>query len=232
MATFRIFGGGQLIGSIGGTVYQRGRFGAVARNRTVPVNPNTARQVRARAAMAWASNEWLNMSPTQRAGWESYAEVTAWLNRLGDTSYLTGKMQFMRRATFEYNMCAVLGVPIAITLDPPTAPGLPPIPTAVLSAYADTGDISMESTNITPIAGEIVEVLYTINLNPLKNFYKGPFQYTYFNVGAFTPPTVILAGGTLMTAFQVVARIRWQDQYGRLSQSDISRTSIIATTPP
>lgn len=232
MATFRWGMGGQVIGSVGATVFQRGRFGAVARNRTVPVNPNSSRQVRARAAMAWCSDQWLLMSPAQRAGWESYAEVTAWLNRLGDTSYLTGKMQFMRRGTFQYNMQAVLGLPISIDLDPPTAPGLPATPTAVIEAYADTGTVQLASTNITPAADEILETLYTINLNPLKNYYKGPFQLTNFNVGVLTPPSVLLTGASLLTGYQVVAKLRWMDAYGRLSQADISRTSIVAVTPP
>lgn len=223
MATFRWGMGGQVIGSVGATVFQRGRFGAVARNRTVPVNPNSARQVRARAAMAWCSDQWLQMSPSQRAGWESYAEVTAWLNRLGDTSYLTGKMQFMRRGTFEYNMCAVLGIPIAINLDPPTAPGLPATPTAVIGGDVSAGEIAVASTNITPIALEVVEFLYTINLNPLKNYYKGPFQYTSFSVGAITPPLVLATGLSLNLGYQVVAKIRWMDVTGRLSQADISR---------
>lgn len=231
MATFRIFGGGQLIGSIGGTVYQRGRFGGVARNRSVPVNPATDRQERARIAMAYCSNEWKLLTPAQRNAWESYAEVTAWLNRLGDTSYLTGLMQFMRRATFQYNALTVLGQPISIDRDAPTAPGLPAIPTGTINADVNGGVVEIDDMNITPAAGETIEAKWVFNVSPLKNYYKGPFKLTSYHVGVMTPPWQWATTAPLMEGWQVIAKLRWLDSEGRLSQEAITRTTIVDTTP-
>lgn len=232
MATFRAWGGGQIIGAVGATVFQRGRFGAIMRNRTVPVNPASVRQERARQAMAYASNEWLLMTPEQRAAWESYAEVTAWLNRLGDTSYLTGKMQFMRRATFEYNAQIVLSVPINIDRDAPTAPGLPPLPAGTINADVNGGLVEIADLNITPGAASYIESRFAINVNPLRNYYKGPFQLTSFNFGPITPPWVWINGAPLQVGYQVIAQLRWLDEYKRLSQTTFVRTTIVDTTPP
>lgn len=229
MASFRWGAGGQIVGALGATVFQRGRYGGVARNRSVPVNPNTPRQVRARAAMSWCSDQWLQMSDAQRQAWNDYAAILAWLNRFGDTVNLPGKQHFLRRATLQYSVQAILGLPINIDLSAPSGPGIPPTPTAVIVADNSAGSIEIASMNITPAAGDTVVFEWVYNVSPLRNYYKGPFKFTSVSVGVITFPLVLAATvPDINIGFQTLAKIRWIDSAGRTSNADISRVVQVA----
>lgn len=89
--------GEQRSGSTGGTTYSRNRFGAYTRSRSVPVNPNTARQVAARNAVTSLTIAWNNtLTQAQRDAWNVYGANVSWLNRLGQTVNLTGLNHYIR----------------------------------------------------------------------------------------------------------------------------------------
>lgn len=89
--------GTQISGSIGGTTWSHNRFGAYKRNRSIPVNPNTDRQVGVRNAMRSIGIAWETiLTPAQRLAWETYAAGVSWQNRLGQTVNLTGLNHFIR----------------------------------------------------------------------------------------------------------------------------------------
>ncbi len=97
MALIRFAEGQQRSGSIGATVYSRNRFGQYIRARSLPVNPNTARQVAVRNAVRALSIAWqLQLTQFQRDGWTAYAANVSWLNRLGETVKLTGLNHYVR----------------------------------------------------------------------------------------------------------------------------------------
>jgi len=89
--------GTQVSGSIGGTTYSHNRYGAYKRNRSVPVNPNTDRQVAIRnilrnLAIAWGQT----LTQTQRDAWTVYAANVPWVNHLGQPINLTGEAHYIR----------------------------------------------------------------------------------------------------------------------------------------
>ncbi len=89
--------GTQVSGSIGGTTFSHNRFGAYKRNRSIPVNPNTARQVVARNAVRTLSIRWqTTLTQAQRDAWNVYAANVNWLNALGQTVKLTGLNHYVR----------------------------------------------------------------------------------------------------------------------------------------
>jgi len=93
------FGGGivDARGSIAGNTYSRNHYGAFVRARVSPVNPNTARQVAVRAAIAFLSAYWANtLTLAQRTAWNLYGSSVAMLDSLGATIYLTGYNHFIR----------------------------------------------------------------------------------------------------------------------------------------
>lgn len=97
MALIRFPEGQQRSGSSGGTVFSHNRYGAYIRPRTVPVNPNTDRQVAVRnfvqtLTIAWADT----LTQVQRNGWDLYASLVDWQNKFGDTVHLTGLNHFVR----------------------------------------------------------------------------------------------------------------------------------------
>lgn len=74
MTLIRFAEGQQRSGSIGATVHSHNRFGQYIRARSVPVNPNTARQVIARNAARSIMIAWQNtLTQDQRDAWNVYA---------------------------------------------------------------------------------------------------------------------------------------------------------------
>lgn len=97
MALIRYGEGQQRSGSMGATVYSHNRYGAYIRARSVPVNPNTDRQVVVRNALRNLSISWENtLTPAQRAAWNDYGANVTWKNRLGDSVKLTGASHYIR----------------------------------------------------------------------------------------------------------------------------------------
>lgn len=92
--------GQQRSGSIGGTVWSRNRYGAYIRNRSVPVNPNTDRQVAVRNAVRALTIAWQNvLTQAKRDSWETYAANVVWTNKLGQSVNLTGLNHYIRSNT-------------------------------------------------------------------------------------------------------------------------------------
>ena len=89
--------GTQISGSAGGTTWSRNRYGAYKRNRSVPVNPNTDRQVAVRNDVRALTIAWQNtLTQAQRNAWEIYADNVTWLNHLGQSVHLTGLNHYVR----------------------------------------------------------------------------------------------------------------------------------------
>lgn len=92
--------GQQRSGSIGGTVWSHNSSGAYIRNRSVPVNPNTDRQIAVRNAVRSLAIAWQNtLTQVQRDAWDTYAANVSWLNHLGQTINLTGLNHYIRSNT-------------------------------------------------------------------------------------------------------------------------------------
>jgi len=179
------YGGGVLIGSIGSTTFQRGRFGNLARSRTKPVNPNTLRQQTVKAFFTQASAEWDTLlTQIERDGWVDYALNTPVTGPKGNSITLTGRQMWMRARVFQLLYGGGPGT------FPPTVPGIPPEPIPVLAYDTATGDITLTSLTGVPAVG-IINFLISRNLAPSRNYWKGPFTQSAFEpVGVITPAVI------------------------------------------
>lgn len=90
----QVFGSSGASGSIGGITASHNRGGLYIRGRSVPVNPNTARQQLVRSAMQAASAEWSTLTDAQRAEWEVYAAAISQVDRLGNVFHLSGHQMY------------------------------------------------------------------------------------------------------------------------------------------
>ena len=89
--------GVQMSGSIGGVTYSHNRSGYYRRNRSVPVNPNTDKQVGIRNLMRSLSIAWQNtLTQAQRDAWDLYAANVTVLDKQGQSIYLTGLNHYIR----------------------------------------------------------------------------------------------------------------------------------------
>lgn len=82
-------------GSIDGVTYSRNTFGAYARARAVPVNPNTPDQTAARTLLTSLSQQWRTLTATERNGWNTAAQSVVRQNALGESYSPTGQQLYV-----------------------------------------------------------------------------------------------------------------------------------------
>lgn len=161
---------GDLSGSIADNTYSRNRFGSYVRRRAIPVNPNSSYQSLVRAVFGFLSAQWRDvLTPTQRSGWEDYANNTPIQNSLGETIYMTGLNAFVRTNV----MLGAIPTP-AVQADPPDGYGLAPPPFFTVSNVA--GDVAI-LTIPTPLTGGslAIQVRWAGPFPQSRQFFKGPW---------------------------------------------------------
>ena len=115
MALVKFPEGQQRSGKQGGIVWSRNRFGAYARNRAVPVNPDSAKQRTVRNQFSQNSKAWADLSDAARGQWNTLASNLPRKNRLGDTIFLTGAQQYQSSNQGLASFGVVLDTPLAVT---------------------------------------------------------------------------------------------------------------------
>ena len=166
----------QMSGSVGGSTFARNRSGNYVRSRTKPVNPNTARQVAVRAALAFLTDRWAQtLTANQRIAWNLYASNVVMQNKLGESINLSGFNHYIRSNAW----LAHLGAP---TVD--DGPVIFEIPAAD-PAFAVTISEGTQVWTITFDDGmdwvsEDGASLIMYNGQPQnaqRNFFDGPWQF-------------------------------------------------------
>lgn len=194
---FRTGLGGQMSGSVGGVTASHNRAGQYLRNRTKPVNPNTIPQQNARNRFAAASAAWASLTDAQREAWQSYANQTPVLNKLGESITLSGNSMY----TGCYAFAALFGVSLTAA---PTTPGV----TVFGTDGSGTWDVSASSFTTQITQGDNLGIALSIgpNLSPGIRSFKGPYQilivadginggaYTQLFVGTPVPYGPLVAG--------------------------------------
>ena len=189
MALIVLPGGQQQSGSIGGTVYSHNRSGTYVRNRSVPVNPNTDRQVAARNTLRALSIAWqTTLTEEQRSYWEAYAQLVPWLNKLGQAIFLTGLAHYVRTnsSRIQAGLARLDDAPTTYTLAPAEGSLVPSASAATQElnvAYDDTQDWCDTD-------GAYQSVFMGIPVNAGIKFFGGPWRYAGVILGdSVSPPT-------------------------------------------
>lgn len=183
------YGGGitQISGSIGGDVHARNRSGNYIRPRTKPINPNTALQVAARACISFLVEYWAEtLTQAQRDAWDLYASNVAMLNRLGETTHLTGMNMFVRGNAFRtrYSIALVPGGPVVFTIadsDPTLSIAISEATNQVTVTFDDTMAWASED-------GAFLTMLNGAPQNPQRTFFGGPYKGIRYLTGAAGAP--------------------------------------------
>lgn len=211
--------GTQISGSIGGTTYSRNRFGAYKRNRSVPVNPNTSRQVQVRNAVRSISIAWETiLTELQRGAWETYAAGVDWTNKLGQTVNLTGLNHFVRSNT-----------PRVISTIPRVddAPTILNLATAELqlavTASEATQQLTITGDGAAPWVGEANAWHFCYMGRPQSpgiKYFGGPWRLATAIPGAGPPPypAIVAAPFTVVDGQRIWVRTRIARGDGRLSE--------------
>lgn len=170
--------GTQVSGSIGGTTWSHNRYGAYKRNRSVPVNPNTGRQVLVRNAVRGLMIRWNNvLTQAERDAWDVYAANVTWLNKLGQSVNLTGGAHYIRS-----NVPRIQAAGVGAIVD--VAPVIFNLATAEqtlgCTASEATQQASVTFDNTQPWANEddgYQFVFGGLPKNASINFFRSPYRY-------------------------------------------------------
>lgn len=204
-------------GSVGGTVYSRNRGGMYIRNRSVPVNPNTEDQIRARQDLGQSSTAWRALTQAVRDTWVDYAAATPWFNKLGDAIVLTGQQAFCGCSA----LAKLLGLSVPATA--PAVPGRSGINvTAVTLSVAGDAEVVYSGTNNWTANGGGLALFLGRPVSAGVASYKGPWTYQGPVLGAAVPPAspqVVPCSGLIEGQVRFV-RVRGFDSTGRWS-SDV-----------
>ncbi len=217
------YGGGvvQISGSIAGNTHARNRSGNYIRAKTMPINPNTARQIEVRAALAFLTDRWANtLTAVQRTAWNLYASSVTMLNRLGEAINLSGFNHYIRSNTIAKM------VPYPLVDDGPTVFELPAQdPTFSVTASEATQILTLNYDDTMDWATEDLAYMYFFQgqpQNPQREFFNGPWRLIGSVAGIDPGGPVEPHAGTAVFAIAesqrqwVYARIQRAD--GRLSQ--------------
>ena len=211
---------GQASGSLRSSTYSHNRFGAYIRNRTIPVNPQSARQSTVRTLMQTLTALWgSTLTTEQRAQWATYGANVAFLNRLGETIHLTGLNHYLRSNVPRLiaGLTRVDAGPVVYAL-PETDE------TVTFSFTADDQMVSVAYDDTMEWADldDCGLLIYSgIPVNPTRNFFNGPFRFADIIEGdSGTPPTTpaeVASPFVFQEAQLVYAKARISLPDGRLS---------------
>jgi hypothetical protein len=174
-------------GSMGGTTYARNRFGAYTRKRSVPVQPNSTKQVQAREAFRDSVVSWASLTAAQREAWKNYADQVAVKDALGQTIYLTAQNWFIATQALR-NRHTPTATP---KLDAPTVFNRSSLatptytvtlPSSIQVAF-DTGD------EWATAKGGILQIRIGRPQPKSVNFFKGPFTLLGAVIRGDDPPS-------------------------------------------
>ena len=185
------FGGGilEMRGSIGGNVFSRNRYGSYVRQRTTPVNPNSARQQAVRNYLTSLVEHWrATLTQNQRDAWAVYADAISVANSLGEQIKLSGYNHYIRSNSAILNVggTRVDEAPVDLTL--PGGDGL----------FAVAGDATAQEIDITfdddltwvDESGGYLSILMSMPKGEGITFNGGPYRYAGVIAGDdTTPPT-------------------------------------------
>ena len=211
--------GQQRSGKQGGIVWSHNAGGPYVRSRSIPVNPNTDRQVAVRNGVRALSIAWdLTLTQVQRDAWDLYAANVSWTNRLGQVITLTGLNHYVRSNTFRLvsGIARIDAAPVIFDLA--TAEG-------ALSATGSeaTQDLTIDGDPAGLWIGEASawQAYYMGRpQNASRKFYGGPWRLLTVVPGAGPPPfpVVIAAQFPFADGQRIWLRSRVARGDGRLSE--------------
>lgn len=178
-----------LSGSEGGTTASRNKFGQYFRQKSQPVNPNTARQQAVRNVFSDLAFNWANiLTQTQRDAWNLYGLSVVFKDSLGQDIFLTGFNHYLRSNT------VAVGGGVARIDDGPTIFTLAdtdPTIVATISEAAQTISLAYDDALAwTSEDGALFQIQMTAPVSPGREFIALRTRIAGFIEGdSGTPPT-------------------------------------------
>lgn len=170
---------------LNGTVFSKNRYGAYARTKVTPVNPQTVAQQNNRNQLATFSAAWRGITQSQREGWISAAANFPTTDIFGNAKILSGNALFVG---LNKNLDTV---GVAQIDDAPTPVALPAITALSLAAAEGAGTVAVTFAP-TPVPADFAFIVYaTPNVPPGRLFVKNLYRTVTVLDAAATSPAAI-----------------------------------------
>lgn len=203
----------EMSGKFGGVVAAHNRFGQYFRQYRIPTDPQSSTQMQRRAAMAASVVAWKGLTDAQRETWNVYAANTPWLNRLGETVYLSGFQMYCRSNTYWRYLFTEMGIsPVNLTSCGSTG-GLPENISAAVATVSVASGLSLAYDDTAAWCdsdGAAVTVQMSRPRPGTQVFGAGPYRYALAISGSSTtPPTSpeVLATASLPWSIAIGDRV-------------------------
>lgn len=218
--------GTDLSGSLGGITASHNRGGMYFRNRSIPVNPNSPRQIIVRNALSELVTAWNNiLTAAQRSDWEDYAANVPVTDVLGQSRFLSGQQWYLKANSPRTGAGEARIDDAPVTFTEATL-SIGSIGTIVPGA-ADVGTVEINFTNTDEWAiadGGFLFAQLGIPQNGSINFFKGPFRFAGSEAGAIVPPAtplILVSPFGISSNQKIFARARSSNADARLSTPQI-----------
>jgi len=171
---------------LNGTVFSKNRYGAYARTKVTPVNPQTSSQQNTRNNLATNSQAWRGLTETQRQGWIDAAPSFPFTDIFGNSKILSGAALYVK---LNNNLVNAGEVAIA---DAPSPVSIPALNSLVLTA---TGVPALSlAFDPSPVPADFaLQIFATPNVTAGRYFVKNLFRFITTVAAAGTTPANILA---------------------------------------
>lgn len=175
-----VYGGGitKVVGSHAGNTFTSNKGGAVMKRKPHGTNPSTTNQARQRSLISQLAKSWTSaLTDAQRANWRAYAATFPVVNKLGNTTFLSGNQLFSK-----------LNIPVVTAGNP--IPVTPPLSTTVNSPIAVTivatsgggGSLTVNITSTGSAANEACIIWIAPPLSLGKNFVSSQLRQLPGNI--------------------------------------------------
>lgn len=161
-------------GKIGGHVASKNRAGAYLRTKVTPSNPNTVAQAQARGILASLSQNWGQLTDSQRQGWNDAVKEWGTTDIFGDIKNPSGINLFVKLNSNLLNIGKVVIDTVPAKLETPTAY----LTSAILTAA--TGDLAFSLSDVSA-DGIVGLVRATPVLSSGVSFVKSQFRVIGYN---------------------------------------------------
>lgn len=188
MASIR-YGGGVVDarGSIAGNTLSRNASGAYSRARVAPTNPGTSPQAAVRDALSLSSQNWRELTDTQREAWIDAAATVQgkYTNRLGQEQQYTGQQLWMKVQMARQAWALGGGTLVGSGEDPPPLTPSPPA-VAIASLTAETaGGTTIDLLELDVTGADVANQLLVYASPPVSAGTMRPRSVRFKLIGAF-----------------------------------------------
>lgn len=151
-------------GSIDSVTYSRSRYGAYARKKVTPVNPNTALQTLARAIFGAASSAFRSLGKATIDAWNAVAPEYSRANVFGDNLPLSGQTLFTKLKS------TLVNAGIATDPSPINPVTVPVVVAGAVTADVSTGTIVIAALGATT-ANDVLVISATAPVSAGRTFF-------------------------------------------------------------